>query len=120
MPTVMGEPRVPPLCRETSVSRTANVGTVSKNWLRKRNSGQKWVNTIPAWRSPRSCTRCQGGPLSAGPRPPPGAPPRPWWGRRGGFPGSPSLGVLYNQHVRINIVPCKVAIYNSFFASITK
>ena len=31
---------VPPLCRETSVSRTANVGT----WLRKRNGGEKWVN----------------------------------------------------------------------------
>ena len=27
----------------TSVSRTANVGTVGKNWLRKRNGGQKWV-----------------------------------------------------------------------------
>ena len=28
-----GAPEVPPLCRETSVSRTANVGTVGKNWL---------------------------------------------------------------------------------------
>ena len=36
-----GAPEVPPLCRETSVSRTANVGT----WLRKRNGGQKWVKT---------------------------------------------------------------------------
>ena len=35
-----GAPEVPPLCRETSVSRTANFGT----WLRKRNGGQKWVN----------------------------------------------------------------------------
>ena len=35
-----GAPAVPPLCRETSVSRTAKVGT----WLRKRNGGQKWVN----------------------------------------------------------------------------
>ena len=34
-----GAPEVPPLCRETSVSRTANVGT----WLRKRNGGPKWV-----------------------------------------------------------------------------
>ena len=40
-----GAPEVPPLSRETLVSRTANVGTVGKNWLRKRNSGQKWVNT---------------------------------------------------------------------------
>ena len=30
---IIGEIRVPPLCRETSVSRTANVGTVGKNWL---------------------------------------------------------------------------------------
>ena len=30
--------------RETSVSRTANVGMVGKNWLQKRNVGQKWVN----------------------------------------------------------------------------
>ena len=30
-----GVPEVPPLCRETSVSRTANVGTT----LRKRNGG---------------------------------------------------------------------------------
>ena len=29
----MGAPRVTPLCRETSVSRTANVGTVGKNKL---------------------------------------------------------------------------------------
>ena len=29
-----GAPKVPPLCRETSVSRTANVGTVGKNWLK--------------------------------------------------------------------------------------
>ena len=28
-----GAPAVPPLCRETSVSRTANVGTVGKNGL---------------------------------------------------------------------------------------
>ena len=35
-----GASEVPPLCRETSVFRTANVGT----WLRKRNGGQKWVN----------------------------------------------------------------------------
>ena len=34
-----GASEVPPLCQETSVSRTANVGT----WLRKRNGGQKWV-----------------------------------------------------------------------------
>ena len=34
---------MPPLCRETSVSRTANVGTVGKNWLRKRNGGHEWV-----------------------------------------------------------------------------
>ena len=39
-----GAPEVPPLCRETSVSRTANVVTVGKSWLRKRNCGQKWVN----------------------------------------------------------------------------
>ena len=39
MPTgIMGAPEVPPLCRETSVSRTANVGTVGKNWLRKHTS----------------------------------------------------------------------------------
>ena len=37
-----GAPEVPTLCRETSVSRTANVGT----WLRKRNGGQKWVNDL--------------------------------------------------------------------------
>ena len=30
-----GAPEVSPLCRETSVSRTANVGTVGKNGLRK-------------------------------------------------------------------------------------
>ena len=29
--------------RETDVSRTANVGTVGKNWLWKRNGGKKWV-----------------------------------------------------------------------------
>ena len=34
---------MPPLCRETSVSRTANVGMLGKNWLPKRNGGQKWV-----------------------------------------------------------------------------
>ena len=28
-----GEPRVPPLCREALVSRTANVGTVGMNGL---------------------------------------------------------------------------------------
>jgi len=28
-----GAPEVPPLCRQTSVSRTANVGTVGKKWL---------------------------------------------------------------------------------------
>ena len=39
---IMGSPDVPPLCEETSVSRTANVGT----WLRKRNGGQKWVKEI--------------------------------------------------------------------------
>ena len=43
---IMGKPRVPPLCQETSVSRTANVGTVGKNWLRNRNGGQKWVNCV--------------------------------------------------------------------------
>ena len=32
-----GAPEVPPLCRETSVSRTANVGTVGKNRLRAKN-----------------------------------------------------------------------------------
>ena len=32
---LMGAPEVPPLCRETSVSRTANVGTVGKNGLRE-------------------------------------------------------------------------------------
>ena len=37
--SLRGAPVLPPLCRETSVSRTANVGT----WLRKRNVGQKWV-----------------------------------------------------------------------------
>ena len=41
-----GAPEVPPLCRETSVSQTANVGTVGKNRLRKRNGGQKWVNVF--------------------------------------------------------------------------
>ena len=30
-----GAPEVPPLYRETSVSRTSNVGTVGKNWLQK-------------------------------------------------------------------------------------
>ena len=30
---IRGAPEVPPLCRETSVSRTANVGTVGKNGL---------------------------------------------------------------------------------------
>ena len=49
-----GAPEVPPLCRETSVSRTANVGTVGKNWLRKRNGGQKWVN-IPTSRCQIEC-----------------------------------------------------------------
>ena len=29
----MGAPEVPPLCRETPVSRKANVGTVGKNGL---------------------------------------------------------------------------------------
>jgi len=33
--------------RETDVSRTANVGTVGKNWLRKRNGGQKCVKKKP-------------------------------------------------------------------------
>ena len=42
-----GAPEVPPLCRETSVSRTAHVGT----WLRKHNGGQKWV---------KYCTRARG------------------------------------------------------------
>ena len=37
-------PTVPTFAlRETDVSRTANVGTVGKNRLRKRNGGQKWV-----------------------------------------------------------------------------
>ena len=31
-----GAPEVPPLCRETSVSRTANVGTVGMNGLKKK------------------------------------------------------------------------------------
>jgi len=39
-----GAPEAPPLCRETSVSRAANFGTVGKNWLRKRNGGHEWVN----------------------------------------------------------------------------
>ena len=30
---------------ECKVKFCSNVGTVSKNWLRKRNGGQKWVNT---------------------------------------------------------------------------
>ena len=30
-----GAPEVPPLCREASVSQTANVGTVGKNGLRR-------------------------------------------------------------------------------------
>ena len=34
----MGAPEVPPLCRETSVSRTANVGTVGKNGLNREIS----------------------------------------------------------------------------------
>ena len=38
---IMGAPEVPSLCRKTSVSRTANVGT----WLQKRNAGHKWVKT---------------------------------------------------------------------------
>ena len=39
-----GAPEVPLLCRDTSVSRTTNVGT----WLRKRNGGKKWVSvTVP-------------------------------------------------------------------------
>ena len=33
-----GAPEVPPSCRETSVSRTANVGTVGKNWLNTMDS----------------------------------------------------------------------------------
>jgi len=37
-----GAPEVPPLYLETSVSRTANVGT----WLRKRNGGHEWVKMI--------------------------------------------------------------------------
>ena len=41
-----GAPEDPPLCRETSVSRIANVGTVGKNWLRKHNGGQKWVKCV--------------------------------------------------------------------------
>ena len=37
-------PTVPTFAvRETLVSWTANVGMVSKSWLRKRNGGQKWV-----------------------------------------------------------------------------
>ena len=31
---ITGAPEVPPLCRETSVSRTANIGTVGMNGLR--------------------------------------------------------------------------------------
>ena len=41
-PRIMGAPEVPPSCRETSVSRTANVGT----WFWKRNGGQKWVKVV--------------------------------------------------------------------------
>merc|ERR1719154_500790 len=38
-------PEAPPLYRETSVSRTSNnVGTVGKNWLRKRNGGKNGLN----------------------------------------------------------------------------
>ena len=50
-----GSPEVPPLCRETSVSRTANVGT----WLRKRNGGKKWVkNSGSVWNGiPQSLQR---------------------------------------------------------------
>ena len=45
---IMGEPRVPPLNPSETIvlsehHRTANVGRVGKNWLRKRNGGQKWV-----------------------------------------------------------------------------
>ena len=37
-------PTVPTFAvRETDVSRTSNVGTVGKNWFRKRNGGQKLV-----------------------------------------------------------------------------
>ena len=39
-------PTVPTFAvRETDVSRTANVGTVSKNWLRKCNGGQECYNS---------------------------------------------------------------------------
>ena len=31
----MGAPEFPPLLRETSISRSANVGTVGKNWFAK-------------------------------------------------------------------------------------
>ena len=34
-----GAPEVPPLCRETLVSRTANVGTVGKNRLTRHLTG---------------------------------------------------------------------------------
>ena len=40
-----GAPAVPPLCRETSVSRTVNV---------ERNGGQKWVN-VPLAQRPIGC-----------------------------------------------------------------
>ena len=35
-----GAPEVPPLCRETSVSRTANVGTVGMNGLKSKVNSQ--------------------------------------------------------------------------------
>ena len=47
-----GAPEASPLCRETWVSRTANVGTVGKNRLPKRNGEQKWVN---AWNDILHC-----------------------------------------------------------------
>ena len=56
-----GAPEVPPLCRETSVSRTVNVGT----WLRKRNGGKNGLthdlNTFLAfW-----CYKIEGGYFSS-------------------------------------------------------
>ena len=42
-----GAPTVPPLCRETSVSRTAHVGTVRKNGL----IGSPWCREVSASRT---------------------------------------------------------------------
>ena len=47
-------PTVPTFAvRETDVSRTANVGTVGKNWFRKCNGGQKWIKTMILHQSAR-------------------------------------------------------------------